>query len=341
MAIRLTEQDFFELVEEQGQLAYPTLSEPCAQFPAPSRLGSGGQMLSINLRGGLHITIITGRLQQPLIMHKQHAETFPLVAKFYLSGASRVTAQNVSRSLADYEEVGGHSNLNWLPDINEAEEWQTREYTQTITISAEQDYFQTFASADTGLPRSLQHLLQKGRFHQPLGKMTLAMNQVLRQILHCPYQEMTQQIYLECKALELLALQFACLEAEADKPSPSFMAETLPSRLKANELERVQYARELLLQQLDNPPSVVALSHRVGLSDRKLKQGFRELFGTTVFGYLRDCRMEQAQSLLRQPHFTVAKVAAQVGYRNPEAFSTAFRRKFSVSPKAYQIAQRR
>ena len=94
------------------------------------------------------------------------------------------------------------------------------------------------------------------------------------------------------------------------------------------------------MKSIDNPPSVLALSHRVGLSDRKLKQGFRELFGTTVFGYLRDCRMEQARSLLRHSHTTVAKVAAQVGYRNPEAFSTAFRRKFSVSPKAYQLGQR-
>ncbi|MGP1387536.1 MAG: helix-turn-helix transcriptional regulator [Thainema sp.] len=63
------------------------------------------------------------------------------------------------------------------------------------------------------------------------------------------------------------------------------------------------------------------------------------MFGTTVFGYLRDYRMQQAQRLLRSPHATVAQVAAQVGYRNPEAFSTAFRRKFSVSPKAYQLRQ--
>ncbi|MEO0767972.1 MAG: AraC family transcriptional regulator, partial [Cyanobacteria bacterium J06649_4] len=306
----------------------------------PSQLGSG-YTLSIKLRGGLHITIICGQLQQPLIMPIWHPKTFPLVAKFYLSGASRMRAQNVSRSLTDYEECGGHSYLYWLPDMAEVEEWRPHEYTQVVTISADLDYFQAFDSTGIGLPKSLQHLLQKGRFHQPLGSMTLAMNQVLRQILHCPYQGMTQQLYLECKALELLALQFDCLETDAVGRRQLPAREAAPSRLKAKDLEQVQYARELLMQQLENPPSVVDLSHQVGLSDRKLKQGFRELFGTTVFGYLRDCRMEQAQSLLRQSHITVAKVAAQVGYRNPEAFSTAFRRKFSVSPKAYQMAQRR
>ena len=51
--------------------------------------------------------------------------------------------------------------------------------------------------------------------------------------------------------------------------------------------------------------------------------------------------MQQAQRLLHSPHVTVAQVAAQVGYRNPEAFSTAFRRKFAISPKAYQLRYRR
>jgi AraC-like DNA-binding protein len=59
-----------------------------------------------------------------------------------------------------------------------------------------------------------------------------------------------------------------------------------------------------------------------------------------VFGYLRDYRMQQAQHLLHQSHMSVAQVAAKVGYRNSEAFSTAFRRQFAVSPKAYQLGQR-
>ena len=82
------------------------------------------------------------------------------------------------------------------------------------------------------------------------------------------------------------------------------------------------------------------LAHEVGLNDYKLKQGFRHLFGKTVFGYLRDYRMEQAQHLLQQSNLTITQVAAQVGYRNPEAFSTAFRRTFAISPKAYPLGQR-
>ena len=329
MAIKLTDQDYTELVVQAQQIHQ--VSEFCTVCETPALVGSG-HTLDIWLRNGLAINIIRGQLHQSMHRLKGHVERFPLTAKFCLSGASKVKAKHVPESLTDYEEVGGRSYLYWLPDMAEVEEWQPHKYTQVVMVYADLEYFQAFSSTNDGLPRSLQRLIQAGRFHQPMGKMTLTMNQVVRQILDCPYQGATQQIYLECKALELLALQFSDLEADAAMPNQS--------RLKAEELGRVHYARELLVQHLENPPSPVELSHRVGISERKLKQGFQELFGTTVFGYLSDYRMEQAKSLLRQSDITVAQVAAQVGYRNPEAFSTAFRRKFAVSPKAYQLNQR-
>lgn len=49
--------------------------------------------------------------------------------------------------------------------------------------------------------------------------------------------------------------------------------------------------------------------------------------------------MQQARQLLLNSNLSIAGVAARVGYRNPEAFSTAFRRKFAVSPKAYQLGK--
>jgi AraC-like DNA-binding protein len=75
----------------------------------------------------------------------------------------------------------------------------------------------------------------------------------------------------------------------------------------------------------------------VGINDRKLKQGFRQVLDTTVFGYLTHKRMEVACQLLRQQR-SVAAVAAAVGYDSPTAFSGAFKRKFSITPKAYQLA---
>ncbi|PSN19119.1 AraC family transcriptional regulator [filamentous cyanobacterium CCP5] len=152
----------------------------------------------------------------------------------------------------------------------------------------------------------------------------------VQQLLHCPYQGLVQQLYVESKALELIGL---CFDQMLSNEVPSS-----GSGLKADEVDRILYARDILLSQVENPPMLLDLSHQIGLNDRKLKQGFRQVFGTTVFGYLHGYRMEQAQQLLLLPESTIASVAQRVGYRSPEAFSVAFRRTFEMSPKAYQLA---
>ena len=162
--------------------------------------------------------------------------------------------------------------------------------------------------------------------------MTPAMHQILQQILSPPYQGMMEHLHLENKVLELLLLQFSTL-SHSGLPARA-------GRLKAEDVERVQYARDLLVQQVCDPPSFADLAQLSGLNEFKLNLGFRHLFDTTVFGYLYDYRMSQAQTLLCSAHMNVAEVSAKVGYRNPGAFSMAFRRKFLMSPKAYQLSQR-
>ncbi len=192
-------------------------------------------------------------------------------------------------------------------------------------------------SADVSLPQPLKHMLTasshgEGSNHQghcpftdPVP-ITPAIQTALRQILQCPHQGLTQKLYLEAKSLELIAL---FLEAVAEN-SPSN-----PS-LNRDDVERIYHARHILQKNLQTPPGLVELAHQVGLNDRKLKEGFRQVFDTTVFGYLTQLRMEAARQLLAQQR-SVAAVAAAVGYASPTAFSGAFRRKYGVTPKAYQL----
>ena len=72
------------------------------------------------------------------------------------------------------------------------------------------------------------------------------------------------------------------------------------------------------------PPTLVELAHLIGLNDYTLKKGFCQVFDTTVFGYLTQERMKQAERLLAQQQ-SVATVAIAVGYASPTAFSGAFK----------------
>lgn len=334
--MKMTDADF-QVLEVQAQENGERLSQKVGagiRHRLPKRLGEGGDLV-FSLRNSLTVSIRRGKLHQPIQHFRQHGDCFPLVSTFYLSGHRRVQTLDASDIDSDYQETAGCHYLYHLPNHLEVEKWPVNQLIHGVMISAKTDYFQSFNQQFEALPQPLDRLLQgnsKPRFHQPLGQMTPQIQRLVQNILHCPYSDLMQQMYLEGKALELLAAQFALW---TDQP-PGAVSVTLSK----DEVDRVHQAQAVLLDRAKQPPSLGELARLVGLSDRKLNQGFRHLFGTTVFGYLKAYRLQQAQALLRDDRLTIAAVAMAVGYQNPEAFSTAFRRKFAVSPKTYQLSFR-
>ncbi|MEM7062455.1 MAG: AraC family transcriptional regulator [Cyanobacteria bacterium P01_B01_bin.77] len=158
---------------------------------------------------------------------------------------------------------------------------------------------------------------------------TPSMLSAVQQILTCPYQGKVRQLYLESKTIELIALKLEQMkqpEVEDDNKIT----------LKSDDVHRLYQARQILLTDIEHPPSLLELARQVGINDFKLKRGFRQIFGTTVFGCLYEHRMERAKQLLDTRHLKVAQIAQTVGYANPSQFSAAFKRKFGFSPKAYR-----
>jgi AraC-like DNA-binding protein len=333
MAISLDEVEWDELCTDahlQGESIYQHTMVG-TQFNLPRRLGAGGEQI-INLHDGLNLSILNGQLQQDLHLKRQHESSFPFVSKFFLSGCSRVCTVNVPKIANEYEEVAGCHYFYCLPELTEVEQWQAKEPIQVVMIAADLDYFEQFGQEHSILPSSIKRLIESNSvqpFHHSLGQTSPSMVQVLRQMLDCPYQGFVRKLFLEGKALELLALQFAQWTEWQPCANP----------LKADEIDRLHVASQILIQRVSNPPSLMELARQVGLNDRKLKQGFLQVFGTTVFGYLHDYRLERSQQLLATGETSVTEAAHAVGYASLPSFSKAFRKKFGSSPVAYRTEQ--
>lgn len=111
-AIALTFADWQELLEraqQQGEVVFQQAALG-TQTNLPSAIGEGCDRI-IQLRGGLTIHIRNAKLRQTIAIEQQHEETFPVTAKFYLSGASRIKTPQVPEIEADYTELAGHSYL--------------------------------------------------------------------------------------------------------------------------------------------------------------------------------------------------------------------------------------
>jgi AraC-like DNA-binding protein len=196
-----------------------------------------------------------------------------------------------------------------------------------VDIHIHPDLLRTFFPGDDGEMRPQLRLLAKGDDWQTLvyPEIITAVEQVARQIISCPYRGITKQMYLQGKVIELMALQLAPILSDQSAITPS-------PRLKSTTINRIHHAREIWHFRLENPPSLVELAKIVGISDRTLRYGFKTLFGTTVFNYLTEKRLERAEQLLRNGGGTVAEIANLLGYSHLGHFAGAFKRKFGITP---------
>jgi AraC family transcriptional activator of pyochelin receptor len=154
--------------------------------------------------------------------------------------------------------------------------------------------------------------------------MDINMLNVINSVVNCNYQQDLKKMFLLSKSIELLVLQ-----AEAYN---SFQ-NSGPKYLKTEyDKERIIYAREYLIKHLDMPPSLSELAKAAGINEYKLKRGFKETFGNTVFGYLAETRLELAKNDLLDKKKSVTEIAFELGYSSVQHFSNAFKKKFGVSP---------
>jgi AraC-like DNA-binding protein len=165
--------------------------------------------------------------------------------------------------------------------------------------------------------------LDRGFFHG--GSMSRMMNLAVQHLLDCPYTGPMKTLYMENKAIELIVHKLAqTVSMDTTKEKPS--------KVGPQETDRIHRARDILCRDLETPPRLSELAHAVGTNHCRLNVGFRELYGTTVFGFLRQKRLEEARRLLEEEHASVTEAALSVGYNSIPSFSKAFTEYFGLKP---------
>jgi AraC-like DNA-binding protein len=204
-----------------------------------------------------------------------------------------------------------------------------------VDITMSPDRLKLFFPDDAGdLPPELDFLAQENDWQTLIfPKTTAAIQRTVQEIVNCPYQGFEKRLYLQGKVHELIGLQLATVLRDRSRlPTPQ--------PLKPATVATVHYARDLLLTRLEQPPSLSELAQQVGMSDRTLQRNFRKVFGTTVFSYLTQHRMSQAEQLLREGKITVAEVANRLGYAHLGCFAKAFKQQFGITPRECLIGKR-
>ncbi len=150
---------------------------------------------------------------------------------------------------------------------------------------------------------------------------------VLHQILNANFQKNLQPLYLKGKVYELLTLYFN-RSNEANVEQCPFLADQ-------ESISKIHRAKEIIIDRMAEPPSLPELSNEIGLNIKKLKEGFKQIYGDSVYAFLFDYKMELARKILENKDLNINEVSLKVGYSTPSHFIAAFKKKYGVTPKKY------
>ena len=333
MKVNFSASDIDELFgqwnQQLGTVLQTDFNETILELPP--QLGSG-RVRHIKLYPGLEIIIRQLKFCDDLTFEMQSTNLSRLISlDFYFSGSAGAVFEDVREDVTVF---AGKSVLISAADLVGKIEFSGQQPLSAVSLLIDFNTFKTIVqnrlqhtAFDPNVDQVLAQIEQG--FYCQTAVMLPWMQTAAKQVLDCPFEGVVRQLYLESKAIELISLYL-------HQCSLNVYPSNLSPQLCSEEIERVQLAKEILLTNLEHPPSLLELAQRVGLNDCKLKRGFRQLFGTTAFGYLYQQRMEKARDLLKVDTMNITEVAAVVGYTNPSAFGAAFKRMFGTTPSAYR-----
>ncbi len=162
---------------------------------------------------------------------------------------------------------------------------------------------------------------------QGAARITPRVQEVLGNIFTCSLDGAERDIYIRARIYDLLLLYLQDLNTVKISSRYHF---------SQHDILALHHASELLVQQVDQPPSQAALARAVHLHPRKLAEGFRMLYGMNMSEWLLQLRMQKARQLLRESAKPVSDVAYAVGYDTVSGFIRAFKGYAGCTPADYR-----
>jgi AraC-like DNA-binding protein len=222
----------------------------------------------------------------------------------------------------------GHNrhNIRYIPSISGVHQASRgMKYNYFLMVLSKEYYFH-LVNKHSMLHADFVKEIDKGRYTSIAMEdlaVTYEMKRVINDIVHCKRTGELKRLFTESKILELLMLQLE---------QTQFIEKGEQSQLKPDDLKKVEEARAILDLKFCDPPTLRDISRQIGLNEFKLKRGFKEYFGTTIYKYITRLRMELARNLLLEGSKSIGQISVEVGYRHQTHLTDAFKRYFGILP---------
>ena len=242
---------------------------------------------------------------------------------FCLKGSSRFNYNNGNYSfdVLDTKNMLLYNTLQKLP-VN----LDLRINSWVISIFVSIEKFHSLFSQEAAYIPFLSDKNKTKKYYDE-AQTTPQMAIVLNQILNFNVNSSIKTLYVKGKVYELLSLFFNTNEGMDNDKCPFLIDEDY--------VQKIKKAKDIIIGRMAEPPRLQELADEVGLPLKKIKEGFKQIYGDTVFNFLFHYKMEHARRVLETNTFNVNEVGIQVGYSTSSHFIAAFKKKFGITPKKY------
>ena len=245
---------------------------------------------------------------------------------FCLKGKSKFIFNNNSYS---FDVLDNRSILLYNPQRILPINLETQPKTTLVSLLISIEKFHSLFSKESGyIPFLSDENSNKKYYDDTETKPTVSI--VLQQIINSNINSSIRNLYVKGKVYELLSLHFQKEENTEGQYCPFLVDE--------QNVLKIRKAKEIIISRMAEPPSLQELSTEIGLSLKKLKEGFKQIYGDTVYSFLFDYKMEHSRRLLESNQFNVNEVGLKVGYSTSSHFIAAFKKKFGTTPKKYVMS---
>ena len=178
------------------------------------------------------------------------------------------------------------------------------------------EFHKLFSSSSSDIPFFENKSLNQKHYSENLISNSILI--VLNQIIKNDMDNSTRSLLYKAKIYELFSLIF--------KKTKEIDLDQCPFLNNDENLKKIAKAKDVILKDIKNPPSLIELSKIIDLSLKNLKKGFKEIYGKPVYKYLFDFKMERAKQLLSNGNLNVNEVSYDLGYSSSSHFIAAFKK---------------
>ncbi|WP_405565791.1 helix-turn-helix transcriptional regulator [Polaribacter sp. Asnod6-C07] len=279
----------------------------------------------INLEKGFYVLHFQNESKNIVNFEREIDSTF-IQMHFCLRGKSKFLFNDSSYT---FDVLDNRSILLYNPQRTLPINLEIQPKTTLISLLISIEKFHSLFSKESGYIPFLSDENSNRKYYDD-AEIKPTVSIVLQQIINSNINSSIRELYVKGKVYELLSLHF--------QKDENVEGEFCPFLVDEENVIKIRKAKEIIISRMAEPPSLQELANEIGLNIKKLKEGFKQIYGDTVYSFLLDYKMEHSRRLLESNQYNVNEVGIQVGYSTASHFIAAFKKKFGTTPKKYVMS---